>query len=106
MKRTGLEMTIEKCHFGVPEVEFLGRTVTPQGTTPEDPKINKYWANVRFPESKQSSLVIYRYCQLSSQLHSAPVKKLLGFHELLKASVRIGFQTANHWPEIRPNDGR
>ena len=30
VRNTGLKLTIQKCHFGVPEIEFFGRTITPQ----------------------------------------------------------------------------
>ena len=46
IRRAGLKLTIEKCHFGVTEVEFLGRTITPQGIAPQDHKIQKFLANV------------------------------------------------------------
>ena len=31
IREAGLKLTIEKCHFGVTQVEFLGRTITPDG---------------------------------------------------------------------------
>ena len=36
IRRAGLKLTIEKFHFGVTEVEFLGRTIIPQGIAPQD----------------------------------------------------------------------
>ena len=30
IRQTGLKLTIEKCHFGVRQVEFLGRTMSPE----------------------------------------------------------------------------
>ena len=32
IRPAGLKLTIEKCHFGVRQVEFLGRTISPEGT--------------------------------------------------------------------------
>ena len=52
IRMAGLKLTIEKCHFGVTEIEFLGKTITPQGIVPKDHKIQKFSANVRFPKSK------------------------------------------------------
>ena len=34
IRQAGLKLSIDKCHFGVTEVEFLGRTITPQGIAP------------------------------------------------------------------------
>ena len=37
----GLKLTIEKCHFGVRQVEFLGRTISSEGVLPQSHKIQK-----------------------------------------------------------------
>ena len=39
IRQAGLKLSIDKCHFGVTEFEFLGRTITPQGIAP--PKTTK-----------------------------------------------------------------
>ena len=31
----GLKLTIEKCHLGVRQVEFLGRTISSEGVSPQ-----------------------------------------------------------------------
>ena len=31
IRRAGLKLTIEKCHFGIKQVEFLGRTISSEG---------------------------------------------------------------------------
>ena len=31
----GLKLTMQKCHFGAKETDFLGRTITPQGVKPQ-----------------------------------------------------------------------
>ena len=35
IRLAGLKLTIEKCHFGVREVDFLGRTTSSQGIPPQ-----------------------------------------------------------------------
>ena len=37
-RQAALKLTIEKTHFGVTEVAFLGRTITPQGIAPRTKK--------------------------------------------------------------------
>ena len=39
IRQAGLELTIEKCHFGVKQVEFLGRTISSEGVLPQSHKI-------------------------------------------------------------------
>ena len=53
IRQAGLKLSIDNCHFGVTKVEFLGRTITPQGIAPQDYKIQKFLANVRFSKSKK-----------------------------------------------------
>ena len=48
-----LKLTIEKCHFGVRQVEFLGRTISPEGISLQAKKIQNFLHKLRFPKSKR-----------------------------------------------------
>ena len=72
IRQAGLKLSIDKCHFGVTEVEFLGRTITPQGIAPQNPEI---FSKRTIPEIKEASTKIYRLCQLLPQVHPAVVRK-------------------------------
>ena len=50
IRQAGLKLTIEKCHFVVRQVEFLGRTISPEGLSPQARKIDK----LRLPKSKEA----------------------------------------------------
>ena len=54
IRQTGLKLTIEKCHFGVRQVEFLGRTISPDGISPQARKIQKFFDKLRFAKSKNA----------------------------------------------------
>ena len=41
IRHKGLKLTIEKWHFGVRKVEFLGRTISPEGISPQARKIHQ-----------------------------------------------------------------
>ena len=43
-----------KCHFGVQETDFLGRTITTKGVAPQKQKITKFLEKVKFPRSKKA----------------------------------------------------
>ena len=43
-----------KCHFGVQQVDFLGRTITTKGVAPQKQKITKFLEKVKFPRSKKA----------------------------------------------------
>ena len=53
IRKAGLKLTIEKCHFGVTQIEFLGRAITPHGVAPQDHKITNFLSKIRFPRSKK-----------------------------------------------------
>ena len=35
IRKAGLKLTIHKCHFGATEIDFFGRTITPEGVKPQ-----------------------------------------------------------------------
>ena len=51
IRRAGLKLTIEKCHFGVRQVEFLGRTISPEGISPQALKTQDFLYKLRFLKS-------------------------------------------------------
>ena len=54
IRQAGLKLTIEKCHFGVRQVEFLGRTISSQGVLPQSHKIQNFLNKLRFPKSQKA----------------------------------------------------
>ena len=58
LRKAGLKLSMTKCHFGVQEVDFLGRAITTKGVAPQKQKIAKFLEKVRFPRSKKA---IQRY---------------------------------------------
>ena len=54
VRQPGLKLTIEKCHFGIRQVEFLGRTISPEGTSTQARKIQNSLNKLRFPKSKKA----------------------------------------------------
>ena len=58
IRNAELKLTIEKCHFGVRQVEFLGRTISSEGVLPQSHKIQNFLNKLRFPKSRK---VLQRY---------------------------------------------
>ena len=54
IRQAGLKPTIKKCHFGVRQIEFLGRTSSPEGISPQARKIQNVFDKLSFPNSKKS----------------------------------------------------
>ena len=48
-QKTGLKLTMHKCHFGATEVDFLGRTITPAGVKPQRLRVHNFLENTKFP---------------------------------------------------------
>ena len=89
IRQAGLKLFIDKCRFGMTEVEFLGRPITPQGIAPQDHKIQKFLANVRFPKSKKQ---VQRYTGFVNYYRNYIPRlseKLLGFYDLLRADKQL-----------------
>ena len=52
--QAGFKLTIEKRLFRVREVEFLGRTISPERILPQARKIQNFLYKLRFPKSKKA----------------------------------------------------
>ena len=74
-----------KCHFGVQEVDFLGRTITTNRVAPQKQKIAKFLEKVKFPRS----IKLQRYIGfLKFYRNSIPrlAERLTRFFQLLKTT--------------------
>ena len=54
IRNAGLKLTIEKSHFGVRQVEFLGRTISSVGVSPQAHKIQNFSKKLSFPKSRKA----------------------------------------------------
>ena len=87
--QASLKSTIEKCLFGVRQVEFLGRTISSEGVSPHTHVILNFVSKLRFPKSTkalQRYLVFVKYYR---NYILWMVEKLNPFYKLLKAEVPI-----------------
>ena len=89
IRQAGLKLTIEKCHLGVRQVEFLGRTISPEGISPQAQKTQKFLDKFRFTKSRKT---LQRYLGFASYYKNyipRMAEKLNPFHKLLKTEVPI-----------------
>ena len=89
IRKAGLKLTIEKCHFCVTQIEFLGRTITPHGVAPQDHKITNFLSKVRFPRSKKQVQKYVGFINYYRNYIPRLSEKMIGMHELLKADAKI-----------------
>ena len=89
IRQAGLKLTIEKCHFGVRQVEFLGRTVSPEGISPQARKTQNFLDKLRFPKSKKALQRYLGFVNYYKNYIPRMAEKLLPFYKLLKTEVPI-----------------
>ena len=89
IRRAGLKLTIEKCHFGVQQVEFLGRTISPEGISPQARKIQNFLDKLRFPKSKKALQRYLGFVNYYRNYVPRMAEKLHPFYKMLKTEVPI-----------------
>ena len=89
IRQAGLKLTIEKCHFGVRQVDFLGRTISSEGISPHARKIQNFLDKLRFPKSKKALQRYLRFVNCYRNYFPRMVEKLNPFYKLLKKEVPI-----------------
>ena len=89
IRNAGLKLTIEKCHFGVRQVQFLGRTISSEGVSPQAHKIQKFLNKLRFPKSKKALQRYLGFVNYYKNDFPRMVERLNPFYNFLKAVVPI-----------------
>ena len=89
IRQAGLKLTIEKCHFGVRQVDFLGWTISSEGVSPQSHKIQNFLNKLRFPKSKKALQFYLGFVNYHRNYIRRRVEKLNPFYKLLKAEVPI-----------------
>ena len=85
----GLKLTIEECHFGVRQYEFLGRTISPEGIKPQAQTIQNFLDKLRFPKSKKALERYLGFVDYYKNYFPRMAEKLNPFYKLLKTQVPI-----------------
>ena len=87
--QAGLKLRIEKCHFGVRQVEFLGRTISSEGISPQAGKFRNILEKLIFSKSKKSVTAIPGLRELLQKYTPRMAEKPNPFYKLLKTEVPI-----------------
>ena len=89
IRNAGLKLTIEKCYSAVRQVEFLGRTISSEGVSPQAHKIQNFLNKLRFPKSKKALQWYLGFVNYYRNYISRMAEKLKPIYKLLKAEVPI-----------------
>ena len=89
IRRAGLKFTIENCHFGVRQVEFLGRIISPDGVSPQSHKTQNFLNKLRFPKCKKALQRYLGFVNYYKIYIPRMAEKLYPFYKLLKTENPI-----------------
>ena len=70
IRQAGLKPTNEKCHLGVRQVEFLGRTISSEGVSPQTHKIQNFSKQIEIPQIKKCFAALSGLRKLLQNLYS------------------------------------
>ena len=89
IRNAGLKLSMSKYHFGVEQVDFLRRTITPNGVAPQADKVADFLSKLRFPKSRKA---LQRYIGfLNYYRNYIPLlsERLSPFFKLLKETSKF-----------------
>ena len=86
LQKAGLKLSMAKCHFGIQEVNFLGRTISTKGVAPQKQKITKFPEKVKFPRSKKALQIYIGFLKSYRNYKPRLAQRLTTFFQLLKTT--------------------
>ena len=85
-RKAGLKLSMAKSHFGVQELDFLGRTITTNGVPPQKQKIAKFLEKVKFLPSKKALQRYIGFLNYYRNYIPRLAERLTPFFQLLKTT--------------------
>ena len=89
IRNAGLKLSMSKCHFGVKQVDFLGRTTTPDGVAPQADKVKDFLAKLKFPKSKKALQRYIGFLNYYRNYIPRLSERLTPFFKLLKETSKF-----------------
>ena len=84
IREAGLKLSRSKSQFGVQEIEYLGRTITPKGISPINEKVEKFLNNLSIPSNVKQAQQFIGFVNFYKDFLPKLPEKLLPFYKLLK----------------------
>ena len=89
IRQAGLKLTIEECHFGARQVEFLGGTISLEGISPQIRKSPKFLDKHRFPKSEKALQRYLGFVNYYRNYFSSMAEQADPFYKLFKTEVPV-----------------
>ena len=84
-----LKLTMHKCQFGATEIDFLGRTIIPEGVKPQKESITNFLEKTKFPKSKKALQRYLGFLNYYRNYIPRLSEKLVPFFQLLKKEEKV-----------------
>ena len=89
IRKAGLKLTMHKCHFGAREINFLGRTITPDRVKPQKMNVQNFLQKTKFPKSKKALQRYLGFLNYYRNYIPRLSEKLAPFFQLLKNDDKV-----------------
>ena len=89
LQKAGLMLSMSKCAFGHPKIEFVGTSITSKGIAPLEDRIDKFLNNLKLPTSVKSLQRYIGFVQFYRQYIPMLAEKLVPLYKLLQKDVKF-----------------
>ena len=89
IQKAGLKLTLHKCHFGAKEIDFLERTITPQGVKPQKQNVQNFLEKTKFPKSKKALQRYLGFLNYYRNYVPRLSERLALFYKMLKSDEKV-----------------
>ena len=89
IQEAGLKLTMHKCHFRAKEIDFLGRTITPQGVKPQKQNVQNFLEKIKFPKSKKALQRYLGFLNYYRNYVPRLSERLAPFYKMLKSDEKV-----------------
>ena len=89
IRKAGLKLAMYKCHFGATKIDFLGRTITPEGVKPQKERITNFLEKTKFPKSTRALQRYLGFLNYYRTYIPRISEKLAPFFQLLKKDEKV-----------------
>ena len=89
LRKTGLRITMAKCEFGVPEIKYLGWTISRTGQSTQKDKIEKQLATMKMPRTTGHIQKMVGFMNYYKSYIPRLAEKLLPFYRLLQKGQKM-----------------
>ena len=87
--RSGFKLSMEKCQFGISQIQFLGHTITENGLSPNKDKVEKFLNNIKTPKTIKQVRKFIGFIQSFQKFIPNLAVKLRPFFNLLRKNEKF-----------------